>query len=142
MHFFCVVEHASLVHAFESSQRASLAVPKQIPEMQVSPVVHAIRSSHGPLAADHEHWPFDVLQESFVQTFPSLQSFGSPAHVPVVVLHVSETVQGLPSSQAIGVVTGEKTHPLPATHLLVVHEFLSSHAESFGWLTQPKPDWQ
>jgi hypothetical protein len=82
------------------------------------------------------------VQLSVVQTLLSLQSRGVPTQLPVVVLQASPVVHRFPSSHVIGVVTGAKTQPVPATHVLVVHVLPSSQALLTGVKTHPTPAWQ
>ena len=88
----------SAVHGLLSSQApAPLAMPTQLPALQVSPSVHALLSSQ-PLALLACWQPSFMSQESSVQTLLSLQSTGVPPQLPS--LQPSPLVQAVPSSQA------------------------------------------
>src|SRR5438876_92372 len=84
------------VQALPASQPAG-GRPLQIPPLHVSPVVHTLPSSQaGALFACVQ--PVAGLQESSVQTLPSLQlAGGPPAQAPP--LQASPEVQALPSLQ-------------------------------------------
>ncbi len=94
-----LVLQLSVVHALPSSQ--TLAVPAQAPVLQASPVVQALPSSQPvpSLRLVYTHTPLLVLQLSPVQALPSLHTLAVPPHVPL--LHLSVSVQGLPSLQLL-----------------------------------------
>ena len=71
--------------------------PTQLPPLQASPVVQALPSSHGRVLLLWKQ-PEAGLQPSSVQGLPSLQLAGGPL-TQTPALHVSPTVQALPSSQ-------------------------------------------
>ena len=66
----------SVVQTSPSSQLGA-GPPTQLPPAQVSLVVQALPSSHGPVLFACVQ-PLAGLQESVVQTLPSLQSGGGP----------------------------------------------------------------
>src|SRR5437870_4086921 len=103
--------HESSVHGLPSSQLRA-ARPTHLPPEQVSPVVHASKSSHEavfgvctqPVAGSHE---------SSVQTLPSSQLGGAlPTHLPPP--QMSTVVQASPSSH--GAVFGVCTQPVAGLH--------------------------
>jgi len=107
-----------------AEQRAPL--PTQLPPEQVSPVVQALPSSQWALLFVWTQ-PHSGIQESSVQTLPSLQLRGLPAtHVPPE--QTSLTVQALPSLQ--GAVLLVKTHPVAGAQVSSVHGLLSLHTSA------------
>jgi hypothetical protein len=88
--------HESSVQGLPSSQLNG-DDPAQVPPEQISAVEHGSPSSQASELFAWTH-PVAGLQESSVQTLPSLQSSaGPPAHAPP--LQVSAVVQALPSLQ-------------------------------------------
>src|SRR5690242_14231348 len=88
--------HESVVQTLLSSQ--FLGVPVQTPDLQTSPVVHLLPSSHVPpsLPATCLHSPEEESHESVVQTLLSSQFLGVPVQTPD--LQTSPVVHLLPSS--------------------------------------------
>jgi len=148
----------------ESSVQASPSLqfgggpPTHVPAWHLSPVVHALPSSHATALLVWTQ-PVGGVQESSVQPLPSLQlGAGPPTHVPAThlsaVVHAfpslhgevllvwpqpvaglqESLVQGLPSLQ---LVVGPSPHTPSTQSSPVVHAFSSSHgAMLFSW-TQP-----
>jgi hypothetical protein len=116
----------SVVHTLESLQlRAVPAV--QAPLWQVSAPLQTSPSAHDvPLATAVFTQPEAGLQESVVQTLPSLQLGGVPA-VQVPLWQVSAPLQALPSLQAVPLATVgfEQT---PAVQTSVVHGLPSAQS--------------
>jgi hypothetical protein len=83
-------------------QTSAGTVPRQTPATQVSFVVHALPSLHGPLIARNVQPP-RPSQLSAVQTLSSLHEYGVPLHTPSTHLssfvHASPSVQGFPRLQ-------------------------------------------
>src|SRR5581483_9489940 len=154
------VTHESLVQGFESSQFVGVP-PVQLPLVHFSPVVHGSLSEHAAPSADGgcvqmpsaqtsrvhgspssvhvplrfvKTHPLAGLQVSFVHSLLSLQTrAGPPTQVPEA-LHVSLSVQALPSLHAAPTL-GRCWQPTPGTHVSVVHGFVSAQ---FGAV----PCWQ
>jgi hypothetical protein len=99
-------------------------VPTHTPRLHASAVVPGVASSHEAVLLAWMH-PVDGLQESFVQTLPSLQLIAVPAHIPPK--HVSAKVQALWSSHdAVLFVCTQ----LPAgLHVSSVHALPSSQTD-------------
>ena len=96
--FMCVQpvagSHSSVVHGFPSPQ-PSEPVPSHAPAEHVSPVVHALPSSHDAVLFVKTH-PLAGLHESVVHGLPSVQAMGiPPPHAPAE--HRSPVVHALPS---------------------------------------------
>src|SRR5262249_54338893 len=88
-----------------SASSQTVGVPTHAPATHVSPVVHALLSSHGPGIAVYRH-PKVSSQTSSVHGLPSSQFGGVPGtHDPVTVSQVSTPLHAIPSSQTIGVPT-------------------------------------
>ena len=90
----------SSVQALESLQVFRL-LPTQTPALQVSVWVQALPSEQVfVLSLANTHAPVDVLHESSVQSFESLQTTGLlPTQTPAV--QASVCVQALPSEQVL-----------------------------------------
>jgi hypothetical protein len=113
----------SSVQRFPSSQSGG-APPTQLPPEQVSPVVHSLESLQGAVLFVLTH-PEAGLQESSVQTFPSLQSSGGPpAQLPPE--QASPVVHAFPSLQ--GAVLLVFTHPVVGLQESSVQRLLSSQS--------------
>jgi hypothetical protein len=112
--------HESSVQPFESLQLVALPLVQTPPE-QVSPVVQALPSSQEAVLLVWTQ-PVEVLQESLVHGFASLQ-FGAdpPTHVPPE--QVSFVVQALPSSQEAVLLVW--TQPVEVLQESLVHGFAS-----------------
>lgn len=111
----------SLVQAFPSLQFVGGPL-WHVPPAHVSPVVHALPSSHGALLLAYTQ-PLAGSQLSSVQTLWSSHSSGAPgAQNPSA--QVSFVVQALPSSQ--GAVLSVCTHPFSGSQLSSVQVFPSS----------------
>ena len=154
--------HESVVHSSPSSQFAAEPL-RQPPPEQTSPVVHALPSLHGAVLFVKLH-PVNALQESFVHTFPSLQTRAGPGtqtppeQVSFVVqtlpsVHGAELlvwthpdpglqeslVQGFPSLQ---LATEPPTHTPPLHASPVVQAFPSLHGAVLSVWTHPDPGLQ
>ncbi len=93
-------------------------VPAHAPPLQTSPVVHLLSSSHDDVLLECPQVPVVVLQTSSVQTLSSLQLTGDPP-TQALPLHVSTSVQALPSSHAPVRLTC--WHPVVESQLSFVH---------------------
>jgi hypothetical protein len=150
--------HISVVQALPSLHNGG-APPAQLPAEHMSVVVQAFPSVQADTLFTYSQ-PVAGLQESSVQTLPSLQTGGGPLtqtpaeHVspvvhafpslhgsllfvntqPVVGLHVS-VVQRIPSSQTSGAPPAQAP---PAQVSLVVHASPSLHGLALFTLRQPK----
>jgi len=112
----------SVVHTFPSLQLGG-DPPTQLPfPSQVSWVVQALPSSHGAVLFVRTQ-PLAGLQESVVQTFPSLQLGGGPPRQCPAPSQVSPVVHALPSLQ--GAVLFVCTQPLAGLQESVVQTFPS-----------------
>src|SRR5213078_3391846 len=108
-------------------------VPTHLPPAQVSPVVHASRSSHGAVFGVCTH-PVNGLQESSVHGFPSSQPRAAPpTHLPPE--QVSPVVQASKSEH--GAVFGVCTQPVAGLHESSVQTLPSSQGAVFDACTQP-----
>jgi len=97
---------------------------RQLPPPHTSSVHELPSSAHGDVLLPYTQ-PVATLQESSVQTLPSLQLKGAPAtHCPES-LQVSPIVQALASLHDPPVGTGACSHPA-APHVSTVHGFASS----------------
>src|SRR5947199_9233274 len=96
---------------------ASLMKPMHLPPEQLSPVVAALPSSHANALARCTQPTTGGVQRSVVQTLASSQFSGVPRHAPRV--HVSPTVQTLPSVQGIALKLRNPHFPAPSQALLV-----------------------
>jgi hypothetical protein len=109
--------------------------PWQLPEAQESPTVHPLLSLQPAALFECAH-PDAALQESLVQTFPSLQlSAGPPEHEPLE--QVSLVVHSSPSLQGTELLT--LWHPLSTWQESVVQS-LSSSQLGAGPPTQSPPE--
>src|SRR5262245_29906032 len=117
--------HASVVQALPSSQ--SSGVPAvQVPLWQVSAPLHTVPSAHEvPLATGDVTQPRVGLHESFVQTFPSLQTSGVPA-VQIPAWQVSAPLHTVPSAHDVPFATGVFRQPCTGSQLSFVHTLTSS----------------
>jgi glyoxylate utilization-related uncharacterized protein len=113
--------HASSVHTLPSSQLGG-APPTQTPPEQVSLVVHALPSSQDAVLLAYTQ-PVAGLQESSVQTLPSLQlGGGPPTQIPPE--QVSLVVHALPSLH--GAVLLTCVHPVTGLQASSVQTLPSS----------------
>ncbi len=113
---------ASRVHVL-LSLHVSVPVPRQLPPLQVSPVVQGSWSLHEAVLFVATHAPVAATQESVVHTLLSLQFFGAPGwQLPAE--QTSLSVQALPSSHCA--VLFMKPQPRARLHTAVVHGFESS----------------
>src|SRR5438093_11662514 len=96
---------------------ASLVKPMHLPPEQLSPVVAALPSSHASALARCTQPTAGGVQKSVVHTLASSQFAGVPRHAPRV--HVSPTVQTLPSVQGIASKLTNPHFPAPSQALLV-----------------------
>jgi hypothetical protein len=107
------------------------AVPVQVPPEHASPVVHRFASLQAPVLFAWTH-PVNVLHESSVHAFPSLQLAAAP-ETQTPPAQASFAVQASPSLH--GFVLFVTTHPLAGLHESVVQPFPSLH-------TSAVPAWQ
>jgi hypothetical protein len=113
----------SAVHGLPSAQ-TRLLCGVHTPAWQVSPVVHAFPSVHGPGAGTLTQ-PLAALHESAVHTLPSSQlGGGPPTHTPAA--QASFVVHALPSLQ-VPEIAG-KMQPTAGSQASAVHGLLSTHA--------------
>src|SRR5947208_4820422 len=96
---------------------ASLMKPMHLPPEQLSPVVAGLPSSHASALLRCTQPTAGGVQKSVVQTLASSQFAGVPRHAPRV--HVSPTVQRLPSVQGIALKLRNPHAPAPLQALLV-----------------------
>ena len=96
---------------------ASAVKPMHLPPEQLSPVVAALPSSHASALLRCTQPTAGGVQKSVVQTLASSQFAGVPRHAPRV--HVSPTVQRLPSLQGIALKLRNPHAPAPLQALLV-----------------------
>src|SRR5712691_688167 len=96
---------------------ASLMKPMHLPPEQLSPVVARLPSSHASASLRCTQPTTGGVQKSVVQTLASSQLNGVPMHAPRV--HVSPTVQTLPSVQGIALKLTNPHVPAPSQALLV-----------------------
>src|SRR2546427_613246 len=116
--------HASVVHAFPSSQlRGDPRV--QIPDRHVSAPLHTFPSLHEvPLTTAGCRQPVTGSQVSVVHGFPSSQLSAVPeVHTPD--RHVSAPSQTLPSLHGVPFTTGTFRQPVAGSQLSVVQALLS-----------------
>src|SRR5437870_2438104 len=116
--------HASVVHAFPSSQlRGDPTV--QIPDRHVSAPLHTLPSLHEvPLATAGCRQPVTGSQVSVVHGFPSSQLRDDPA-VQIPDRHVSAPLHTLPSLHEVPLASAVCRHPLTGSQVSVVHGLLS-----------------
>jgi hypothetical protein len=116
---------ASLVQTLPSLH-ATGAPGWQEPSAHESPFVQALPSLHGAVLFVVTHAPVPGSQASSVQTLPSLHTTGVPGwQLPAA--HASPVVQAFPSSH--GAVLFVNTHdPLPLSHASSVQGLPSSQA--------------
>jgi hypothetical protein len=116
----------SVVHTFESLQLGGVPAI-HVPLWQVSAPLHALPSVHEVPFASAVFWhPVEVLQESVVHGFESLQLSGVPA-VQLPDWQVSAPLQAFPSEHAVPFATDVKTHPVAGLQVSVVQALLSLH---------------
>src|SRR5439155_18735358 len=96
---------------------ASLMKPMHLLPEQLSPVVAALPSSHASALLKCTQPTAGGVQKSVVQTLASSQLSGVPRQAPRV--HVSPTVQTLPSVQGIALKLRNPHAPAPLQALLV-----------------------
>jgi hypothetical protein len=127
------VSQPSVVQGLLSLQLSGVPVV-HTPLWQVSPPLQTFVSLHDvPLSTGVFTQPEEVLQESVVQTLPSLQLRAVPAvHVPL--WQVSSPLQGLLSAQVVPLVTAG-LEQMPEVHTSLVHGLPSeqSAATAQGW---------
>jgi hypothetical protein len=118
------------------SSEHTIGTPWQVPALQVSPVVHGLPSSHGPLRMAACAHPEAGAQLSVVHEFPSLHVRGLLAQVCWAV-QCSSTVHWSVSAQSASVVQHAGIavcwQPVALTQLSTVQAFRSSQpgAEPF-----------
>jgi hypothetical protein len=97
----------------------------QVPPWQVSAPLQTVPSAHDVPFVTFVCWqPETGLQESVVQTFPSLQLRAVPVvHVPA--WQVSAPLQTVPSGHGVSLATAVFSQPSTASHVSVVHTFPS-----------------
>jgi hypothetical protein len=109
----------SVVQTLPSLQLSAVPAP-QTPLWQVSAPLQTLPSRQGvPLATAVLEQPKTALQESVVQTLPSLQVRGVPA-VQTPAWQVSAPLQTLPSAQAVPFKTGVLEQPVAGLQESVV----------------------
>lgn len=120
-----LLSHESVVHGSASSQ--TMALPAQLPAVQVSAFVQAEPSSQVPGIANV--WqPLLGSHQSTVQVLPSSHTAGlTPLHAPP--LHTSPLVQALPSLH--GAAFAVAVQPLDRSHASSVQALPSSHIITF-----------
>ena len=126
--------HASLVQALLSSQSvAALAMPAQLPPLQVSKSVQAFPSSQAEVLGVLTQ-PVKGAHEPLVHGLPSLQSTPCPMHKPFAQL--SLVVHRLPSSHGL-VVLAWLQAPVLASQPSTVQGLLSSQFVGVPALHRP-----
>ena len=117
----CFVSQTSAVHGFLSSQETAVAW-LQLLFLHVSPLVHALPSSHVTAFARNTQPPSASLQLLSVHGLLSSQPRTVPRQVPW--LHVSLVLHALPSLQAMPLANA-LVQPFLGSQLSVVHALLS-----------------
>jgi hypothetical protein len=121
-----VGSQVSVVQTFESLQSRGLPA-EQVPLWQVSVPLQALVSAHAvPFSTAVCVQPLAGLQESVVQTFPSLQLSAVPA-VQTPAWHVSAPSQASPSLHEVPFSTGMVVQPKTVSQLSVVQGLPSLH---------------